>query len=741
MRVTPYLNNFTGGTLSPKLLGRTDLDLYKNGLEDSLNILTLVFGGVTRRQGSYYVASTKDPTKLARLIKFRYSTEQAYILEFGHNYVRFYMDGGQIGAPYEVVTPYGSTELDEIQIAQSADTMYIAHPSYTVRKMTRTGHAAWTIIEAPFVWTPFLDTNTTATTITPSAVTGVGITLTASAATFLAGHVGSFWKIEGNRKTADSFTSAVAGTSEEIEEGDSLICSLNGTWAGTCTLQRSYDDGTTWLDYAGYTANTAFEIIGLDEDILYRWDMSVFTSGTCEAALSKPESPGYAEVTAYTSTTVVTATVIEELPSTDATINWAEGAWSAVQGYPKAVTFFEQRLVFAATTGRPQTIWASQSGDFESFEAGANDADAWWFTIASNEVNSIEWIVSGEKLFLGSAGGVWVVGTRGEGAVTATNIDVNQQTTEGTDPIQPIKIGKTIIYIQDGGKKVLALTYSFEKDSYVAVEISKGSEHLFTDGITAMVYQAQPDPYIWFIVGGSLVSCAYDPNNKINAYNPHNTTGTVESIAVIPGSDRDELWMVANRTINSSTTRYVEQFQTDQWDTVEDSIYMDSAITYSGVAATTISGLDHLEGEEVTVLADGAIRADHTVSSGSITLARSAEKVQIGLEYLSYLKTVRIDSGAQAGTAQSKRKNIFNLNIRFHETIGANAGESLTNLDPIEFRKGSDPMDAAPPLFSGDKEQLFNSGANRDGQIYITQSQPYPWTVLAIAPVVYTSDL
>jgi len=741
LRVTPYLNNFTGGTLSPKLMGRVDLDLYKNGLEDSLNILTLIFGGVTRRQGSYYIASTKDSTKLARLIRFRYSTEQAYILEFGENYIRFYMDGGRIGSPYEISTPYANDELSDLQIAQSADTMYIAHPDYPVRKLQRTGHTAWTFIEAPFVWTPFLDTNTTATTITPSAVTGTGITLTASTAIFESAHVGSFWKIEGNRKTEDSFTSVTTGTSEEIKEGDSLICSLNGTWSGTCMLQRSYDDGDTWLDYAAYTINTAFEVIGLDESILYRWNMTTYSSGTCEAALSKPDSPGYVEVTGYTSSTVVTATVIEELPSTDATIKWAEGAWSDVQGYPKAVTFFEQRLVFAATQGRPQTVWASQSGDFESFETGTNDADAWWFTIASNEVNSIEWIVSGEKLFLGSAGGAWVVGTRGEGAVTATNIEVNQQTTEGTSPIQPIKIGKTIIYVQDGGKKVLALSYSFEKDSYVSVEISKGSDHLFFGGITDMVYQAQPDPYIWFIVDGSLVSCAYDPNNKINAYNPHDVSGIVESIAVIPGTDRDELWMVANRTIDGSTARYVEQFQTAQWESVEDAIYMDSAITYEGVATTTISGLDHLEGETVAVLANGAVRPEAVVASGSITLDRSATKVQIGLPFLSHFKIVRIEAGAQAGTAQSKKKNIFNLNIRFYNTIGAAAGESLSNLDEIEFRNSGDPMDEAPPLFSGDKAQIFNGGSNEDGQVCVAQSQPYPWTVLAIAIVVYTSDL
>jgi len=827
-RVTPIINSFTGGELSPKMFGRTDLEIYKKGLADSLNMLVWSYGGITRRQGSYYVTSTKTQAEESRLIKFRQSTDQAYVLEFGKEYIRFYMDGGQIlsgATAYEIATPYAATELGDIQVAQSADTMYITHPSYKTRKLTRSGHTSWTLVEAPFVWEPFLDTNTTTTTITPSAVTGSGVTLTSSTSgVFSSGHVGSFWAIKGNRKTEDSLASVTSGTAETIEDGESLICSLNGTWVGILILQRSYDEGTTWLDYAAYTVNTAFEIVGLDETIQYRWNMSAYTSGTAVVALSKPDSPGYVEVESnvyetaeyasgstltftsgsiidsasgfitagFTSgdvtvsgattsgndgvfgctlvtadvltfasgsftaevgvsgttlsetlatidTTQVNCTVIEELPSTDATIKWAEGAWSEVQGYPQAITFFEQRLVFAGTTGRPQRVWASESGDFESFKGGTNDSDAWNFTIASNEVNTIEWILSGEKLFLGSAGGIWVVGSSG-GAVTATNIEVNQQTIEGTTSIQPIKIGKSVIYIQDKGKKVLAMTYSFEKDAYQAVEISKVAEHLFADGITAMAYQAQPEPYIWWVVGGNLVSCAYDQLNKVNAYTYHEITGTVESIAVIPGDDRDELWMIANRTINSGTTRYVEQFQTSDWGDVEDSIFMDSALTYSGAATTTLSGFSHLEGETVSILADGSAHPTAVVTSGLVTLERSATKAQVGLGYLSWIKTLRLESGAQAGTSQSKRKNIFKVNARFHKTLGAKLGYSLSKLDPFLFRDADDPMDSAPPLFSGDKELPFNQGSNRDGQMYIVQEQPLPFSILAIMPTVYTSD-
>jgi hypothetical protein len=186
-RVAVQLTNFTGGELSPRLDGRNDLTKYASGCKTLENMIVYPHGSAARRPGTQFVAEVKDSTKKTRLIPFEFSTTQTYMLEFGNQYIRFYKDNGVIlsgGSPYEIVSPYLEAELFEIKFAQSADVMYICHPNHAVRKLSRTGHTAWTLTEVNFTNGPYLDNNITTTTFTISAHTvGAGRTLTASAIT------------------------------------------------------------------------------------------------------------------------------------------------------------------------------------------------------------------------------------------------------------------------------------------------------------------------------------------------------------------------------------------------------------------------------------------------------------------------------------------------------------------------------------------------------------------------------
>jgi hypothetical protein len=186
-RVAVQLTNFTGGELSPRLDGRNDLTKYASGCKTLENMIVYPHGSAARRPGTQFVAEVKDSTKKTRLIPFEFSTTQTYMLEFGDQYIRFYKDNGVIlsgGSPYEIVSPYLEAELFEIKFAQSADVMYICHPNHAVRKLSRTGHTAWTLTEVNFTNGPYLDNNITTTTFTISAHTvGAGRTLTASAIT------------------------------------------------------------------------------------------------------------------------------------------------------------------------------------------------------------------------------------------------------------------------------------------------------------------------------------------------------------------------------------------------------------------------------------------------------------------------------------------------------------------------------------------------------------------------------
>ena len=216
----------------------------------------------------------------------------------------------------------------------------------------------------------------------------------------------------------------------------------------------------------------------------------------------------------------------------------------------------------------------------------------------------------------------------------------------------------------------------------------------------------------------------------------------MESVATIPGDiDEDQVWFIVKRTINGATKRYVEYLRGFDFGTdVGDAFFVDSGLTYSGSAATTISGLNHLEGQSVAILADGAAHANKTVSSGAITLDRSVTKAQIGLPFTSKLETLRIDAGSAMGSSQGKNKRIGEVTVRLFRTVGLKIGTSATELDTIPFRSSSDSMDKPLTLFTGDKTAEFNGGYDDDATITIIQDLPLPMTILAIFPTLSVFD-
>ena len=186
---------------------------------------------------------------------------------------------------------------------------------------------------------------------------------------------------------------------------------------------------------------------------------------------------------------------------------------------------------------------------------------------------------------------------------------------------------------------------------------------------------------------------------------------------------------------------FVEYFNNyDFGDDVSDAFYVDSGLTYSGGATTSISGLDHLEGETVAILADGGTHPNKTVSSGSITLDRTTTAAKIGLGYTSTLQTMRLDVGSQDGTSQGKTKRIFDVTLRFYETVGAKVGPDTSNLEEIPFRSSAASMDVAVPLFTGDKKIEFRGNFETDGYLFVIQDQALPMTILSLYPRLITND-
>lgn len=821
-KVSKAFSTFAAGEITPKLFGRTDLGKYDSGAATLENFLVQPHGGVTRRPGTQFIAEVKNSSNAVRLVPFEFNVQQAYVLEFGPTYFRIYKDGGQVtsgGSAVEVTTVYTASDLDGLKFAQTADVMYICSPNHPIYKITRTSHTAWTFTEVTTQRGPMLDQNTTTTTITPDSRDGT-IRLTASADTFAATDVGRLVKIASGFVKITAFTSAtvVDGAAQELEDGRSEI--LPSYAASTISFHEGDPDGTG-LEHNDRIEDTAGEFI--DQGFVN--GQTIVISGTS----SNNTTSGHLIVD-------VTDTVLTLAPGADlanesagssftlqgkleATTKWALGAFSNTTGFPRAVTFYEQRLVFAGTSTQPQTLFFSQGDDFENFESGTEADDGIVVTIGSNVVNVIRFLASTRNLIVGTSGGEFVVraGATDE-AITPTNIQIKQQTSHGAADQSPVQAGNSILFVQRAKRKVLELQFNFDVDGFIAPDVTLISEHITENGLDEIVYQQEPFSILWSVRGDGQMACmTYKPEEKVIGWSRQIVGGVfgtgnavVERIAVIPGDlDEDEIYLVVKRTINSGTKRYVEYIKNFEFGTdVINAIFVDSALTFTGVtstlsseinatattialadstsfpssgsvkigteiisytgnstnqltgctravsgaaavhaagatvtqAATTLSGLTHLEGQSVSILADGSVHPDKTVSSGAVTLDRHVTKAHAGLGYNSTLETLRVDAGSAMGTSQGKIKRINEITVRMDRTVGLKVGRDTSNLDIVPFRSSADSMDAPIALFSGDKEIEFNSTFDTDGKITIRQDQPLPMTVLSVFATLSTFD-
>lgn len=791
-RVSTILTNFRSGAISPRLTGRVDLPKYNEAAKTLTNMLTFPQGGVTRRSGTYYAGQSKDGGKV-RLINFEFSDEQAYVLEFGVNYIRIFKDGGivtettktitaataadpvvvtasahgysngdrvyitnvagmtqlnnreftvankttntfelsgidgsgfdaytsggDVGKIVEVTTTYSASDIFQINYAQSADVLYLAHKDHEPAKLTRTSHTSWTLTDIDFIDGPYLDENTTDTTLYASAQTG-SVTITASADLFSSDDVGRLIRFR------------------EVLEIHHDEWAANTSYADNATVRYNghvYKHTTGSTQTSGNTPPVHLE--GTETYGALDWEY-------------QHDGFGHVKITAYTSATSVTATVHEDefgnstLPdhivgSGNATKRWSLGAFGGDQGFPRALGFYEERLYFAGTDGRPQSIFGSKSADFENHTPSTEDDGAINITIASDQVNVIKHLLPARFLqILTTSAEFTLSGGTGSQAVTPTNVNVLRETTFGAGDVRPLRAGNSTILIQKGGEKVREITFDLDTDGLLGIDLTILAEHIARGGLSEMTWQQEPELILWFVRDdGDLVGLTYDRANNTIGWHEHpmGGTGTVESITSIPSGSEDQVYLSVKRTIDGSTVRHIVYMKPINFGTdVADAFFVDSGLTYSGSATTTISSLNHLEGETVSVLADGSAHADKTVTDGKITLDRSSTKVHIGYSYNSLVETLRLEAGAEDGTSQGKIKRIHGVTARFLDSVGSEVGPNISNLDRIPFRDSSMAMDEAVPMFTGDKEISFPSGYDNDAHVVIRQTQPLPMTVLAI---------
>jgi hypothetical protein len=875
------------GELSPYMDARTDVEKYRSGCRTLENMVVLPYGGVYRRAGTEYLGEAKNANQRCRLIGFNFSVTTTFVLELGHQYIRFWTGGAPVlsgGNPYEITSPYQESELRELQYAQVNDVMYIVHPNHAPRKLSRIANNNWTLSAISFKYPPVLDQNTGTTTIASSASNGTA-TLTASASTFLAGHVGSQWAIQWPRNSSslERAINANGTTSGTLDIQGTWTLTTVGIWKGTVRLLRV---PTKEMDEDGGSGFTAYEVVrefkcgdeprnfvatGTEDErvglklevadvsinntastitrteftcsvtstghgyqtgdqiqiplaqaeapigspnprsitvidantytytsenpqptawatgVTYPEGVYVTNAGTvyyCKVThvagtfatdlaannwvaqnpittksnvtvtnLTKNQARVFLESTDFNSGGVVTINSVASGTSAGATVNkwlgktitgttqWSEAAFSAVRGYPRAVCLHEQRLCFGGTAHQPTTVWCSKVDDFENFQTGSSADSGIALTLAADEANRINWLFSQSKLMVGTSGDEWVLGSALDSeAFSATNLIARRQSGYGSKYIRAILLNDVLLFVQRRGRKLRELTYNFERDGWVAPDLTVLSEHITESEIVELAFQQQPDATFWAVRGdGKLIGMSYERDQNVVAWHRHSTDGDIESVATIYGASGadDEVWLTVRRTIGGQTKRYIERLRPDaraifDAQTKTDWWYLDCAKRYSGAATTTITGLAHLEGKTVGVLADGAVQPDAVVASGQITLAKPATKVLVGLPYTSTILPMKFDFDLRDGPTRGRKKRINRVEVSLFKSLAGEASTNGTEWLWIYPRDFDDPMDASPPPFSGDAEVVVAGDYSDDSDIYLRQRLPYPFTVRAL---------
>ncbi len=755
--------------------------------------------------------------------------------------------------PLEVATPYSTSDLADLRWFQGGDVVYLLHPDHAPRRLERRGDRSWSVAEAFFEDGPWLASSTlsgeTAKDISVHQIVAdpafgerlrtwnvVGLSSGDSYVDFnetlgipeLFANTSGAAVLQnlangGNDLDAGVYNIDILTLGVEVDMVAGITA--GGTDYFTATTLRP---GWTTLTftatndplYVRFTNSNLATRAGVGALYVHKFTVGLLhyggtsrfkgNSGSLTAQTTSPAfapfqtsdvgriirlskigmQSGYALITGYTSATVVTIFILKTLPCLYYS-DWNFSSWSADEGFPKVIGFFDGRALYANTTLNPRGLWFSQSDDLQnmapdSFVSGETTVeadDAITLTLNSLKVDPIFWASGERELILGTAGGQWVIDSTGA-VITPADRQARQQTAVSSADLNPVRARGSTIFANKSKRKLYMIDFSDAVARYVSEDLTILADHILRSPVAELAYQE--DPFSTVLArreDGRLAALAFNQEHEILGWAQWILGGSfgggdavVEAVATIPGADdtgqvytsdeRDEVWVIAKRTIDGATVRYIEflegefegplreDYDTEAlWRTAvrtaqEDAFYVDSGLTYDGAAATVISGLEHLEGEAVAVLADGKNHGAKTVSSGSITLDYEAEKVHVGLAYKHRYEGLKMAVGAQTGTSVNKIKIITGIGLVVLDTGTFKVttidydedGRTQHDLESITFRRTGDPMGQAVPLYTGEVYKESEGVRSEDARVYIESDAPLPFTLIALAPRVETSD-
>lgn len=719
------LRSFAGGELSPSLGARADVGKYGIGLRTCRNWMVHRHGGLSNRSGTVYVGTAKTNSANARLIPYVATVPgESVLIEMGSGYLRFWYQGAQVALDVTSITAWnGATTYIEGDLVKVGSTIYYCKLEHTNQSPPNTTYwhvQTGDILEVP---TPFTEVHDTKWVQSGQVITfthqdevphdlffedlttwrmiavetepqlGVPQTLVLSAG-------------GGNRKFGYRVTAAHPLTYEESEPSTQVISltAADPTTAAPHTLSWAAlsVDGTACPEYYVYC--------------------DPFGNGTY----------GYIG----TATGATTFNNPGLIPDFSQTPPLARDLFEGGTKYPGVCAYQGQRRWFANFPGGGDTICGSRVGFPNNFGISSplQDDDAITARIAGNNQHAVQWLLELKDLIAMTDGGEWRMVGRGGDVITPNTIGFDQETYVGVDTtVTPCVIGNNVIYIQGRGSIVRDLRFDQGVEGLAGRDLTLFANHLF-DGYTidALAYQQTPDSIVWLVRSdGTLLGLTYLHEQDIWAWHRHDTDGGLfEDVCVVPEPGEDATYVFVRRTLGANVVRYIEKLHPRTvLDAETEGVFLDSALTYSGAATSSVSGLDHLSAKTVGICGDGVYLGTAVVSSGAVTLPSAASYIVIGLPIEADAETLDLDvSGSQIRTA---KKRVQSVTLLLDNSSRAfQAGPDSTRL-----RRYAPPShQSATKQFNGQAELPVTALHDLPGRVFIRHDRPLPMTILGIVP-------
>lgn len=822
------------------MVGRVDVTRYANGVKKLRNFIALPQGGVERRPGTRYRGTAQMS---GRLQEFIFSVKQSYVLEFTPGRVRFYRAGAQILNPdtsvYEVSTPYTAEDIDQLYFAQSADVLFITHPKYQTRTLSRRGETDWVLSLWETRDGPYSDRTINDVELTITGLVDVA-ELEASVATFVSGDVNKFvqfqeddqWRlgkikdfISSTRVTIHYMTNVMLG----VDQSDLIAASgpvtpafgrvspaakltfatgtITSTLSGVFTTNdigkvirvfaaapTASTSGYLWYLATEFTSTTAMKATLISSYLDYNVNtvrlklsnrvttaalvasQSTFvpTDVNRQFRLNYNSAITWGVIREVSNATVCQVLLKESAPldqdqrdnSSDplavqlsnngTTNNWKLGAWSETTGWPSCATFHQGRLWFARTDSQPQSLWGSQSDDYDNMattelDSTVLDTSSIDITLASNQANEIVWLSSGKVMLVGTISSEWQIKPDSNigDALSSRNIRASSDTDYGSRTgTKAIRSGSSTLFLQPSGNKIRDLYYDFGTDSFVAKDLTIVSEHILRDGGGAkqIFYQKEPNSLVWAIRNdGKLAALTLERDQEVYAWHLHELGGAdthVISGAVIPdeSSEASVLYLLVSRTIAGITTYFVESLEPLFSGDKSEAYFVDAGLSYHGVPVTSVSGLDHLNEMDVDVVADGVYVGPQVVSGGAVTIEDPAVDIHVGLGYRSLVTLLPPITQTRLGPGISRVQRPVEVSVRVHDTMELNFGPTEEDQSLYSFKTSDTPMNDSADPFTGFAVFNANHSPDREGLITFSLARPYPLTILSTISSVAISD-